>query len=270
MPQGMAPFSLRRLQFPLSYPQGGEQGANTPKQRGKEVQITFHVGPHKTGSSYIQKMLRRNRAVFEPYAPVLARNAPEFEAMLNVVRTCRSREDLADRAKLLTKTAQMFGETIAARGGIVSHEDILGPMPTTAGVRGLYPFTDLALELIADGLANAGLRVRYAFYIRRPNDWLRSLYDHRFGDQDRAFAPRRFRERHGLPPNWVGLRRRLHDALSGDELVLLNYEDDAASGHMGVSLFQYAGLPPEAIARLDWIDPVRVSARRQRMLGSMI
>ena len=136
----------------------------------------------------------------------------------------------------------------------------MGPLPSRGGVIGLYPFAETTLGAMVEGLKQANTPFQIVFYRREYRDWLRSVHRYKFHDvPDRAFAPKQFKKRHGLPENWDAFLGRLTGTIGARRLRVLSFEQDRASGYFGQGLFDLAGVSREVQAQFAPLEPVNVS-----------
>jgi hypothetical protein len=221
----------------------------------------IHIGPHKTGSTYIQQMMKVNADLFPESHAAHLKSDPLFSTLQSLAINIRTHADLAQRLPAIQDTSAQIARGLNAENTLFSSEDLLGPVPTLAGVSGLYPFVDQTLPAIQSAFLAAGVEVQFFCYIREYDDWLRSVHAHRFRGRERPFAPRKFKTRSALPNDWADFIARLRASLGPANVANLSYETDAASGRMGSALFRVFGLSEGVLNQMDWIAPVNVSPR---------
>ena len=133
-----------------------------------DKKVHFHLGPHKTGSTAIQQSLRQNaKALKTGFGLTLIRTRLVGKAakLLNNDRLADAKEALQDVATLCA----------AAEGDcIISCEDLSGVLPGTHGRREIYPHLTRNLGVLEE--AFSGFDRHYYFFLRQPEDWLRSTY----------------------------------------------------------------------------------------------
>ncbi len=223
--------------------------------------IVLHIGPHKTGSTYIQRTIEANRPNLPANFETVSRHDRRLQRLKTLTSDARNARDAARIAPQLTKIAN----GLARRFGrvehlLISHEDLCGPMPGRAGILGLYPLAHLMIPAIVKGLAQSGAQVQLVFYKREFSDWRTSLYRYLFRDNpERGYHPRRFAERVGLPPGWPEFIKALRLALPEDTLNVVSYEEDRESGLLGRALFARLGLTDAEIEALHRLPPQNVS-----------
>ncbi|PWE33740.1 hypothetical protein DDZ14_03490 [Maritimibacter sp. 55A14] len=235
------------------------QRATGPK-RGRR--IVLHLGPHKTASTFIQRMAEFNLPRLPLSCEVIAREAAELQALRRITMKLRS-EDAARAAHAeLTEAAAVLGvRGRYARATLISHEDLLGPMPSRAGIMGLYPFAHLTLPAMLEGLQTEGAEVQVALYRRPIHDWLTSVQ--RYRNRHRPDAPwldvRDFAARHAIPYYWQGFYKRLETVLPQGALHVLEFRAERDAGLVGAGLYRLMGMDARRIARLVHIPPQNVT-----------
>ncbi len=223
--------------------------------------LTIHMGPHKTGSSFIQRRMVQNRALLGPqFQTVVQKDLPLF-SLVEAIHPIRTRPSAIGAAATIRERSRLLGKIFAeAENTLISSEDLMGPLPSRAGITGLYPFAEVIMPAIMQGFEQANAPFQFVFYRRNYGEWLRSVYRYRFRHApDRAFAPKQFKKRHGLPENWDAFLVRLTEAVGAGHLRILSFEQDRASGHFGQGLFDLAGVSRAVQAQFAPLDPVNVS-----------
>ncbi len=221
----------------------------------------IHIGPHKTGSTYIQKMMQTNAHLLTPTHEFFPKSDPLFEALQRVTINIHTERDLEDWLQPIRDTSAELARSLTARNTLISSEDLLGPVPTMAKIKGLYPYLIQTLPAIQAGFKDGGVNTQFYGYIRDFHDWMRSVHAHKFRDRERPFAPRKFKENNDLPGNWVRFISEMRIALGPSGFVYRSYEDDAADGRFGSALFRHFGLSDAFLDQMNWIEPVNVSRR---------
>ncbi len=221
----------------------------------------MHIGAHKTGTTYIQHMLEANRAAL-PLAfetvPRRQKNLREITRLTSSAQTKAAAQEAAPH--LRAEAAALARRFDRVENLMISHEGLPGPLPGRSQFKGLYPHAGLLLPPIIDGLRSGGAEVRVVFYKRRFKDWQASLNRYRFQDDpSRAYSPKRFAERTGLPDSWKDFLDRLKLALGDVPLLVVSYEQDRETGLLGTALLQEFGLSPAQIAGLKRLPPQNVS-----------
>jgi len=231
--------------------------------------IVLHLGPHKTGSAFIQRMAEYNLPRLPPEVEIIERVNPELLALREITKRLRSRAEAERRAgEIEAVAARLEQHTRHAASTLVSHEALLGATPAKHGIRGLYPFVDVILPALLAGLSSGGAEVRPVVYVRGFDDWLRSndMYQRQKSllrwrmPLRHRFDPARYAARHGLPRDWEDLHARLRSASGAHGLCVLSFEEERAAGLIGAGIHRLLGLDGAAIARLERIAPQNVTS----------
>jgi hypothetical protein len=224
----------------------------------KLSKVVIHIGPHKTGSSFIQAMMRQNLDRFPSSMRVWSKSEPIFKAMVMACDQYMSGNH--DAIDLIEEVASDIARNTTHDVLLMSNEDILGRLPSRHKYTSLYGDSNAYLRVIQTAFRGAGHDVHFVFYVRAYNDWLKSLYRYTFiEDPDREFAPKRYKARRNLPDDWVGICADLTDALGAEGITFVNYQKDRADGRLGTALYKICGMSDQQIDALEWIEPVNVS-----------
>lgn len=221
----------------------------------------IHIGPHKTGSTYIQKMMKTNAGLLAPSHSFHPKSEPLFEALQRITINIHSPEDLSEWLQTIYDTSLELARSLTATNTLISSEDLLGPVPTMAGIHGLYPYLSHTLPEIQAGFDDGEVDTQFFCYIRDFHEWLRSVHAHKFRGRERPLAPRKFIQSNGLPNSWEGFIKNIQSSIGEPSFVYRSYESDAVGGRFGTDLFRHFGLPDAFLDQMDWIEPVNVSSR---------
>ncbi|MEE9454380.1 MAG: hypothetical protein V3V13_08365 [Paracoccaceae bacterium] len=204
----------------------------------------LHIGLHKTGTSFIQRRIEASRASLPyGYSIIPYKNRALGDLVKNTRKIRSLKQAMAERENITARAARLAWICRKQQHTLISHEDILGPVPTRGNIRGLYPYVQEMLPAVLAGFAREGVRVEVAVYRREYNDWLGSVFRYRFRDNpDRTFRPRRFKENNALPENWDEFTERLQESVAGNPLHIVSFERDRASGNHGTGLYSIFGL----------------------------
>ncbi|MBT9384763.1 hypothetical protein KM176_12915 [Pseudooceanicola sp. CBS1P-1] len=140
--------------------------------------LIVHAGFHKTGTSSIQKTLRRGRKVLEPHLRIFLK--PEMEALCAAAR--------AHDAAPCALTLRLFAHEVAVlaegldpgdpRPALLSSEDLSGHIPGRRDRRG-YPNAPALMQTLAQTLTQAWGRapeLTFVYTTRAPEAWMRSCH----------------------------------------------------------------------------------------------
>lgn len=141
------------------------------------MRIVVHAGFHRTGTTSIQHMMRRNgRKLARHFRILTRRQAP---ALCEAARAYSLKHDPAELGLFTYEAAQVF-ETLDPgdpRPLVISSEDLSGHMPGRFGLTGYdaAPRLMATLEQVA-GDCLPDPRIAFFFTTRTPGPWLRSTY----------------------------------------------------------------------------------------------
>lgn len=215
--------------------------------------LIVHMGVQKTGSTSIQRHLRRNADVLS--GRLLVRTPEEGSPMrpLGRAAVAFSLAPDEDRAALLRRAFRDVLETLPDRDvpAVISHENLAGAMPGNGGETRLFP----ALPQIA-ALLSAEARdfaPDFVIYTRkqkawRPSVWAQAVRTDGYGRSLAAFEA----ETADLP-GWGDLLRRMRAEI-GDQVTRFRLEDEADAHRPGRQLLRHAGLDEAAIDALEPLE----------------
>lgn len=222
--------------------------------------VTIHIGPHKTGTSTIQRMLKNNITLFAPELTVIPRNDL---ALSDLTQTCiwaRTEKELNDSIGEIQKQARRLALSCRHRSKMLcSNEDLMGGLPCRRDEVGLYQLGAAKLKLISDAMEKTGCKVRFVFYTRDFAKWVPSLQRQLRQGATNYLPAEKFKKRAQFPDDWQELLNDLRAVLRPDQLHVLSFEDDACDGKLGADLLRYCGLSDAMLSQANWPDPVMVS-----------
>lgn len=209
----------------------------TPKPGRKTIHI--HIGPHETGTAQI--------------ADVFASNKPDLLGKCGVTpvkgRFIRHlakglKQNNADNIKAaLVDLATKIGDQPS--DVVLSAPELAGQMPGRPGNRHIYPDMARNLSQIRDGLPN--FDVRFYFFTRDRDQWLRSIYVSLLCKQSRFSSFDGFLTFLNLTPEiWDDVLAPARDALATDLIEIPFPEENSFSP--ALALFQ--AIAPEGAADL--------------------
>lgn len=223
--------------------------------------VILHIGTHKTGTSFIQKRLEASVGVLPKSHGIIVRKTPALEALTTTMRRLRSVEQARDSRDKIALQAQKLARECVKPNTLISHEDILGPVPTRANIRGLYPYLEHTLPAVLHGFQVEGIGVSVVIYTREFDDWLGSVFRYRFKDRPHGvFNPKRYRANNALPDNWDGLLERVQAAVGANPLHVFTFEGDRATGNLGGNLYTLFGLSDAVQARFAPMEAQNVTS----------
>jgi len=219
--------------------------------------IIVHMGFHKTGSTYVQELLKLNAGRL-PEGFVALHQASPHTARLR--RACLSFQK-ARRAGPEAPEAKVQAETIVAEcrailerhAGdahtvLISDEELAGYMPGRLGARAVYPCLAELCRLLREGFAPHP--VQFVFYTREPEGWLKSVYNQAVKQHKVTKRYHRFRQDLIGSPDLAAHAAVIREEFGAEAVSVFSFEEERQirDRPFGASLFALAGLP-EALCR---------------------
>jgi hypothetical protein len=150
------------------------------------VRMVVHAGFHKTGTSTIQKILRQNKRLLQPFTRIVLK--PGLASLCDATRLWSRRRETFERRGVEIEL-ELFFEALNPKAGrtiCISAEDLAGHMPGRKSVE-RYDAAPGLMQLFAQAAANAPFQVNdltFLFTTRSSDSWLRSSYvQHVRGDR---------------------------------------------------------------------------------------
>lgn len=130
--------------------------------------VVIHIGPHKTGSTSIQHSLATNQAALSSSNALFLHNKHTHDAAMLLSRGS------FDEAEIKLREIRDHITTSKERTFILSHEDFCGDLPGRTRSRRIYPRLAKNLRVLRRSLLPH--RVKFVYFQRAHNEWLRSCY----------------------------------------------------------------------------------------------
>ena len=180
--------------------------------------IHIHVGPHKTGSTAIQEDLGQ-------IAQAAGLTVLEDDSSWQLARALNARprdEDaIQARTKALVKACKRLSGDL-----LISCEDLSGHLPGLADMRRCYPGLWGHLNHLRKAFPKD--QVRFYFFLRAPDAWLRSCYVQNLKYRTQFKAYNKYLEfLRGTDGLWDSVIERPAARL-GENFITLAYEEDPA------------------------------------------
>lgn len=196
------------------------------------MEISLHLGAHKTATTYLQTRLRRN-------APMLAREGVAMPSLTQLrttltpalgAATGRGMRARLARHRLAGIAARLIAEARAAgaRRLLISDENLIGGCARTLARASLYPDALARMEALAAALEGTrltlllSLRSYAGFYA---SAWGQRLRHGHYRPFDAALRARLV----ASPRGWPEVAAEIRAAFPAARLVLWRYEDLAAA-----------------------------------------
>jgi hypothetical protein len=151
--------------------------------------VVVHLGPHKTGSTALQKCLAAA-------GPDLAQAGMHFlhDEATHAAALALASERFEAAEVQLSELSQIIAG-LSAPCVILSQEDFSGPLPGRSGKRQTYPKLTKNLRILKRALRPH--RVQFVFFLRDETGWLRSCYHQHLKYRTRFWRFEDFAEHHG-------------------------------------------------------------------------
>lgn len=229
--------------------------------------LILHVGVQKTGTTSLQRFLRRSDAALSDL--VVIRTPEEGTPMRPLGRAaiaCSLSNDEAGRAALRAAFEVVLdGLPVDDRTVILSHENLAGAMPGNGGETRLFPALPAMLNLMVAVAQQCGFAPHVAVYTRRMKAWLPSVWAQAVRTDGYTLTLPEFHDQTADLPGWGDLMRRLTVALGSDVVTRLRLEDEVDADRPGRQLLALAGVPA---GRLDALPALENRAMERLTPGA--
>lgn len=215
--------------------------------------LIVHLGVQKTGSTSIQRHLRRNA---DALAGRLIVRTPEEGSPMRPLGRAAIGFSLApsdDRAQALRLAFREVLDTLPPGDApvLISHENLAGAMPGNGGETRLYPaLPQIAALLLAEAREFA---VDFVVYTRNQKSWRPSVWAQAVRTDGYKRSLDEFEAETADLPGWGDLIRRM-TAEVGECLTRFRLEDEADLLRPGRQLLRHAGLDDAQIDALEPLD----------------
>ncbi|MEP4196562.1 MAG: hypothetical protein ABJL99_13115 [Aliishimia sp.] len=137
--------------------------------------LIVHAGFHKTGTTSVQKMLRKNRKTLRPYANIILR--PGMLPLCEAARAWSINRQEWDLGLFKYEAAMLAEKFDPNETIILSSEDLSGHMPGRQGLR-RYDATPRLMSAIDLAFREAQPKadISYLFFTRAAEPWLASCH----------------------------------------------------------------------------------------------
>ncbi|WP_295046075.1 hypothetical protein [uncultured Paracoccus sp.] len=214
--------------------------------------LIVHLGVQKTGSTSIQRHLRRNADALAGH--LVVRTPEEGSPMRPLGRAAVgfSLSPSEDRARVLQLAFREVLDGLPANDVpvLISHENLAGAMPGNGGEVRLYPaLPQIAALLLAEARDFA---VDFVLYTRKQRAWLPSVWAQAVRTDGYLRSLPDFEAETAGLPGWGDLTRRMAAEL-GDRVTRFKLEDEPDPLRPGRQLLRHAGI---ADALIDVLEPL--------------
>lgn len=177
----------------------------------------IHIGPHKTGSTAIQKAMRDHSHILAETYSLHTFSEP---AIFQIVKHLNNGEidGVALALNRMTEVCQKASGDI-----LISCEDISGKLPGRSKKRKPYPKLFENMNAIRKALP--GYHCKFYFFVRNPDSWVRSSYVQILKHATRFSSIDEYRSFLHLDDLWDETLRKAREKLKLDFIEIL-YEED--------------------------------------------
>lgn len=189
-------------------------------QRPTKKQVIVHIGPHKTGSTALQKFLSDNTEALERESIQFLHNSTTHTAAMMLAN-----ENFENAEEYLSYIAKSIAISEASTI-ILSQEDFCGSIPGRSRSKNIYPKLTKNLRIISRALRPHD--VKFIFFKREENSWLRSCY-HQHLKYRTLFSAFEDFEGHFRETSFAKILQKPIETF-GEDLIIRPYEKSTDAG----------------------------------------
>lgn len=191
------------------------------RQPTEPKNVILHVGPHKTGSTAIQKWLQSN-------TEFLSRNGVSFLHNSQTHKSAQliAREQYTEAELALLEISNLISSQ-PSHTVLLSQEDFSGNLPGRTKKKGIYCRILRNLRTLRRALSPHS--VTFVFFQREATSWLRSCYHQNLIHRTQFHTFDEFQDSFGGGPDWSNILARANQELD-QALVVLNYSSEPDAG----------------------------------------
>lgn len=193
--------------------------------------VVVHVGPHKTGSSAIQKWLHRNTSFLATHGISFLQNSVTHRAARLIAHEAYSDAEIA--LEEIKNAITLQPSPIV----ILSQEDFCGDLPGRSKKKGIYKRLLRNFRTLRRVLSPHSLT--FVFFEREESAWLRSCYHQNLVHRPQFSKFVDFQDSLGEIPSWQNILARVKENFD-HSLVQVPYRSEADAGIK--DLLRVAGL----------------------------
>lgn len=189
--------------------------------RAPDKFVLVHLGPHKTGSTAIQKSLSAASELLQTAGIYCLSTSETHKAALDLAN-----EQFDDAEGQIAHISELIS-SLSQSNVILSQEDFCGPLVGRSTKRNVYPRLTKNLRVLTRALRPH--TVKFAFFVRDETEWLRSCYHQHLKFRTRFHRFEDFAKHFGNDLSWAAKLKKPQEVF-GSSFVQLNYCSDPASG----------------------------------------
>lgn len=217
----------------------------------KQPPVYIHIGFHKTGTTYIQALLKKNEKALEDFLVINQRD-PNSRNARAACQKLFSMSD-ADATSLIESIMREFSALDSEAGNrsiLISDEEMFGFIPGRHGYWRLYDKAHLVMQAAIDAFPSR--EVRFFAYTRPSTKWLRSVYVEALKNHHLKLDLEQFLANLQFEDTLTQLSRRLQELFGPDRFTFVEMESDVASDFgLGASLLSWSGISADRMAHLQ-------------------
>ena len=196
--------------------------------------VHFHIGPHKTGSTAIQKMIRTHSKQLEEMHSLY----PVADPLINQITRSLNSSDTYSAAVDLKRLVDLCH----SRQGdcLISCEDLPGVLPGRSRKRRPYPKLFENINVIRKAFSE--FHCKFYFFIRDPDEWIRSSYTQLVKHGSRFTSIDDYVSFLHVQELWEETLKKARDKM-GPEFIEIPYDED--TGFSSVNALLHAILGPD-------------------------
>lgn len=210
--------------------------------------VIVHVGPHKTGSTAIQKSLAEHTKMLSKHDIWFCHDEVTHSIALDLSRERyeKAESELKELSHQLSKRNE--------RTIILSQEDFSGDLIGRSPKKQVYPKLTKNLRIIKRALSSH--QVIFVFYIRDEVEWLRSCYVQNLKHRTRFSDFEAFVQTYGTGLSWKDKLAKPKETFPGG-IVTVKYSKSGSDGI--INLLKIAGMNNVEVSQISSSDGVNKS-----------
>lgn len=214
--------------------------------------IHFHLGLHKTGSTFFQRLLRINEDLLNPYVYILNRESADVNGLKTLRKYFfqnRFARITGDGVRGVLETLPIYQAFVseAKRPLLLSDEVFSGFLPGQNRTYGLYE--DLPHIIRCMDAATGSVPTRFHFMLREKDRWLASAYTQAVKQCRCSLSFEDYVGRVDQGFSWESFRMNIEDETTGITINWYNLEEEA--GFAGQSILLACGVPESVLQELE-------------------
>lgn len=183
--------------------------------------ILIHLGPHKTGSTAIQKTLSASTLHLQSARTLFYHNDETHRAALALAN------EEFDRAEILLSGISEKLTKATEKTVILSQEDFAGELAGRSKRRAIYPRLTKNMRILSRALRPH--HVKFVFFVREEESWLKSCYHQHLKHRTRFSTFCDFKAHYAVDFTWEAKLQKPKETFGAD-LVIAQYGSEPDAG----------------------------------------